>query len=351
MSQQQPTIVQPVPRRTFELAPSNDSSEPSTPHPEPTNPDLLSTKESRKDGLGSRTGSILNLTSSTLYGIYSPTAFDNPRGDDSTPWGTEVQPSGAEKTQLSPVSEEKPALRRGSSARRSHGFRGTVLPFVQRSVLLFGFGVAYGTLVSHLHENHWITPVKTNIDSSSWEYIGLWGLAGVALGSVLPWLDGLWGDFLGEAAKPAKQPDAESRFSRWSPVVRSIGAFVGIAFATRRLPWQSTAQASLTLALVNPVLWYLVDRSKPGFFLSTAVGIIGMGVILQVSPEVIPMPTNPPARITIPNGSGQIYGLELGLSWDSIAIGTWVASVLFCACVCFGNIGRLLAPSGPAASR
>lgn len=233
MAQQQSTILRPVPRRTFELAPND--SEPSTPLPEPASADLLSAKESSKDGLGSRTGSVLNLTSPTLYGIYSPTAFDNPR-DDSTPWGTEVQSSSTEKSRLPPVAEEKAPPRRGS-IRRGHGFRGAVLPFLLKGVLLFSFGVAYGTLVSHLHENHWITPVRTSIiDSSSWRYLGLWGFAGVALGSVLPWLDVLWEDFIGEAAKPAKGPDAESegesRSSRWGPVVRSIGAFVGIAFAT-----------------------------------------------------------------------------------------------------------------------
>lgn len=312
----------------------------------------------------SRTHSILNLTSSTLFGIYSPTAFESSR-DDSSPWGTEPSP----KTE--PLSEkEERALDRPYS-RRNHGFRGVVLPNALKSVLLFAFGVVYGIIIAHLHENQWITPVKMeSIDRYSWQYVGFWGFAGVALGSVLPWLDLLWEDFWGDNGKSSKRPSSsrgdsnEDRpSSRWNPVVRSVGAFVGIAFAMvslhtlssstriqadsvkRRLHWQSTAQASLTLALVNPVLWYLVDRSKPGFILSTVVGLAGMGTILGLNPEIVPAPTSPSTKITIP-GSGEEYEVEVGLSQESIAVGTWIASVLFCACVCFGNIGRQLALGG-----
>lgn len=76
-----------------------------------------------------------------------------------------------------------------------------------------------------------------------------------------------------------------------------------------------------------------------------------MGVILQVNPDMIPMPTDASTIIPIPDHSGQNYGLELGVSQETIAIGTWIASVLFCACVCFGNIGRLLALGGRGESR
>lgn len=38
------------------------------------------------------------------------------------------------------------------------------------------------------------------------------------------------------------------------------------------------------------------------------------------------------------------FGVHDGLiSNESIGIGTWIASVLFCSSVCFGNIGRRLA--------
>ncbi len=48
------------------------------------------------------------------------------------------------------------------------------------------------------------------------------------------------------------------------------------------------------------------------------------------------------------DGGGGLLGavwLEakgLGVSAESVGVGTWIASVLFCSCVCFGNIGRRL---------
>jgi hypothetical protein len=93
--------------------------------------------------------------------------------------------------------------------------------------------------MAHLHENNWITPVKLElIDRNSYVYLAAWGFGGVSLAYVLPWLDNLW-----ENASPQKKPFAngyqkvgnatsgDSRSSRWTLAVRSIGAFVGIAFA------------------------------------------------------------------------------------------------------------------------
>lgn len=39
------------------------------------------------------------------------------------------------------------------------------------------------------------------------------------------------------------------------------------------------------------------------------------------------------------------HGFNL-ISNESIAVSTWIASVLFCSSVCFGNIGRRLALDG-----
>ena len=112
----------------------------------------------------------------------------------------------------------------------------------------------------------------------------------------------------------------------------------------RKLPWQSTSQISLTLALVNPVLWYLVDRSKPGFLLSMFVGLVGTGIAYGINPEIVPSPSASPAPAgSILNVTSE-YGVHDGLvSNENISIGTWIASVLFCSSVCFGNIGRRLA--------
>jgi hypothetical protein len=247
-----------------------------------------------------------------------------------------------------------------------------------RSILLFCFGLGYGLLVTHLHNDQRLAPFQVEgiiKPSYNWKYLVFWGVAGVGLGSLLPWVDTVWEDatpasgFVGTSKKglessPADNEAAASLVSGlaadWNPVVRSIGAFVGIAFAIvglfaaecpghanqtqRKLPWASTLQVSLTLALVNPVLWYLVDRSKPGFFLSAGVGVIGTTVLLSLNPEMMPSPLTSPS-LSSQNGTSVLASQAFGdfLSQETIECGTWIISVLFCSCVCFGNIGRRLA--------
>lgn len=121
-----------------------------------------------------------------------------------------------------------------------------------RTVLLFGFGVAYGALISHLHDKENIAPVKVDrINRRSWYYTIFWGSMGIALGSLLPWFDGPWqhnaSPFDGldtDDSKESSSFDNEDELdspdnktlratlgAEWNPLVRSIGAFVGIAFA------------------------------------------------------------------------------------------------------------------------
>ena len=150
----------------------------------------------------------------------------------------------------------------------------------------------------------------------------------------------------------------------WALVVRGIGAFVGIVFAIRRLPWTSTMQVSLTLALANPFLWYVIDRSKPGFLLSAAVGLAGSAVLMSLNPNVMPAPAGLlPASSSLPppaNGSHHIPGATTPsapgpaggfASHETIEAGIWMLSVLFCSCVCFGNIGRRLSLNRSAVAR
>ncbi|KAJ6108419.1 Insulin-induced protein family [Penicillium sp. IBT 18751x] len=349
-----PRILRPRPRRPFELPPaSNESSGPPTPA-DPSNADLLSpnTQETESTSTSvSRTGSILNLTSSTLYGIYQPTAFNGLRGEDS-PWGTEANSPAAEnppepmqrEAEKSATEPRRYALRRTRSRLSQGMFRGVILPQVMSSALLFGFGIVYGVITVHLHHNHWITPVKLeNVHYyDSWQYLGSWGLAGIALGNILPWLDSLRETDESYQAK-ASSEEGQDRTPSWVTVARSIGAFVGIAFAMRRLPWESTTQASLTLALANPVLWYLIDRTWTGFALSAVVGITGMSAVLGLKPQLIPASTGPSVGSAFLNGTGWENTMGAGITQESIAVRTWVASVIFCACVCFGNIGRQLA--------
>ncbi|KAL8700505.1 MAG: hypothetical protein Q9224_000938 [Gallowayella concinna] len=367
------SLLRPTPRRHFDLTPSStEAPTPRTPSQEPRG---AGDPDSDPNGLkfSDRTRSILNLTSSTLFGIYAPS--DSPKDGSSTPWGTGIETpglrQGIDDNKLPVIGAyDKPQMHRRPS-QPHFTLRNYYLPLLSRTILLFLFGVAYGTIVTHLHDNQKIAPVRLDgIDRYTWRYLAFWGVAGVLLGRLLPCIDIFWERTLGDRSQGAKpsaaSEDASSRDGSddkserpntrfesllgadWTPAVRSIGAFVGIAFAIRKLPWQSTLQVSLTLAMVNPALWYLIDRSKPGFLLAAIVGVAGTAVLLGINPSIVPAPPTSSPRALASSVGRKISGQEFDsnvmvMSNESIAVSTWIASVLFCSSVCFGNIGRRLA--------
>nr|OQO20008.1 hypothetical protein B0A51_12270 [Rachicladosporium sp. CCFEE 5018] len=368
--------LRPRPRRPFDLS-STSNSPTATPPMENQNfhPSQLTSASLDGASTPSRTKSILNLTSSTLFGIYSPTGFSADREEPSTPWGTGAETPAEPASPITQVSERllfngpnavqkrrRSTITPRSTLRRpARGLQGYWLPLVARTLALFGVGVLYGLLISHLHDKRELAPVKVDgLDRSSWYYLAFWGTAGVLLGQALPYLDALWNAENEEAIDDTDEDEEVRRRDKhatveWNSVVRSIGAFVGIAFAIRKLPWQSTLQLSLTLALANPALWYLIDRSPPGFILSSIVALTGTGILLGINPALVPSPS--PQEVlnghvrrhgVVSNGTSSLYGngdLVLGVfSLESIGVATWIASVLFVSSVCFGNIGRKLAP-------
>lgn len=322
----------------------------------------------------SRNRSFLNLTGSTLLGIYQPAGLDTDTANP-TPWGTGAQTPAADsrngsfdftRATLPDTAFQKGAdgkIRRKSTVpqqrfqARRKGFKGYVLPMIGRGVALFGVGMLYGLSISHLHDQQKIAPVTVNLDRSRWSYLATWGFIGVLLGEALPWADALWADededSVDDADTQRTQKNART-MDAWMDVVRSIGAFVGIAFAIRKLPWQSTLQLSLTLALANPAVWYLIDRSPPGFIMSTIVALGGTAVLLGINPTLVHSPSPSQALnggVGSRGGLNDTFGalkseeLVLGIfSHESVGVATWIASVLFVSSVCFGNIGRQLAP-------
>ncbi|KAK3400995.1 insulin-induced protein-domain-containing protein [Sordaria brevicollis] len=218
-----------------------------------------------------------------------------------------------------------------------------------RTTLLFALGMGYGVLVTRLPNGD---SVVTGTGSYGWRYLTFWGLAGVVLGRLLPWFDQKERRRAAAAAEAAaallQQPTKSSSRrasvtissaetdegggvvtsppeADWPLVVRSIGAFVGIVFAIRRLPWTSTMQVSITLALANP-------------FLCGGQQLAAMGGVLNG---------------TASSAGGLSRGAAAARMEGAAVIetGVWMLSVLFCSCVCFGNIGRRLALNKSAASR
>lgn len=222
----------------------------------------------------SRTRSILNLTSSTLLGIYSSTGYAPDRDEPTTPWGTGAETpidgrpvdfSRFEGQDVDDALLMRSKARRGSmldqstkqpkskpsraavKAKKQKGFRATVVPLVGKTSVLGAVGVAYGVLISHLHDRQQLAPVQVDgISHGTWGYLVFWSVMAVLLGQMMPYVDRIWdGDEGTDDAgaeyrssggqKSAQDHDGRGRNRGWAPVwndvVRTIGATVGIAFA------------------------------------------------------------------------------------------------------------------------
>jgi hypothetical protein len=323
------------------------------------------------------------MTSSTLFGIYDD--ITTPSTATDTPWGLDAETPSKDRSSLlegwygngdangnngmgaadaglamktrarqSNQTTLQPGSSRPEHSRRRKQSSTHPVAIGAKIITLFLFGVTYGAIVSLLHDTRELAPVRVGgFNQGRWPYFASWGVAGVVLGSLLPYVD-FWWDGMGEEEREeSKVPvrRAENAVGeQWNQVVRSVGAFVGIAYAIRKLPWQSTLQLTITLALVNPALWYLLDRSKTGLTVSTLFSSLLTSILLFSNPDVLPSPavahptySSPAADGLEGNGhAGQEEMFAGMVSYDSLAVATWVGSVLFCSCVCFGSIGRRL---------
>ena len=255
-------LLRPLPQRSFQITPaSTEPSTPPTPNNEASPPTSLDFKSKGDKIPPGRTRSILNLTSSTLFGIYAPTEHEGSRDELNTPWGTgAMTPASPQTPGLLGNDVDGPLITRTSQHTevQHHVHAGDlVIPFIFRTLLLFVLGMAYGVVVMHLHDSPNLVPVKVEgIDRHSWRYLTFWGTAGVMFGSLLPWFDILWEGIFSSSSSPvpqeverrtyksqgAEDPNEDERESSalgpvkdlgadWNPIVRSIGVFIGITFA------------------------------------------------------------------------------------------------------------------------
>ncbi|GAP89206.1 putative insig domain-containing protein [Rosellinia necatrix] len=387
-----PPLLRPVPVRPFginpkEPTPQRDESLPHTPLTGSSlNLDWLNFKlldprnrmRSESSASISRAQSVMNLTSSTLMGIYEPTTYDNDKytsaNEPNTPWGTGAEtPAGVFRTEEPSYGTHKgpsyPTRRRSSAHHPVHiqPLSATASLFYSglRALLLSGLGVLYGIGVATVRGSRSATTFRMEhvMDASNygWGYMAFWGAAGLILGCLLPWVDGYWERSCEPDKAEAIETDGDAtknmrRKTDWALAVRGIGIFIGIAYAIRKLPWDSTLQVSLSLALVNPALWFLIDGSMSGFIVSSAVGVAGSALLTSLHPDMVPVPAMLSSHSELYGGAGTLHSntstryadaqpMILGglASEQTIAIGIWTLNVLFCCCVVFGNVGRWLA--------
>jgi len=146
-------------------------------------------------------------------------------------------------------SANKTRGRSRSVTMKKKGLKNYWIPFVFKNSALAVVGVCYGVLISHLHDRQSITPVPVEgIPHHSWAYSAFWGIAAVVLGRLMPYVDNFWetqdedndnedvpyyanGDDERKTTKNGRQTRRGWWAPEWNDVVRSIGAFVGIAFA------------------------------------------------------------------------------------------------------------------------
>ncbi|KAF2280944.1 uncharacterized protein EI97DRAFT_429036 [Westerdykella ornata] len=397
--QSPPHIHRPVPRRNFSILSQTSesldqfppSSPPSTSHiPNTRSSDFLAQltarlqplKSGRNDGasengsaggLQDRSKSFLNMKS-TLFGIFDEAgtsipgestldtpldlgaltpslgaAYDN--GPGSPDGGVTL--NQAKRRPHNALQRQHSGVARGPKSQKNSVGRLTNVVF--KLVLLFLFGAAYGITVSHLHDRKELAAVNVGgVDFKSWTYWTAWGLAGVVLGTLLPYVDLISSQAQEERRSQASTPKESepSTGEQWNEIVRSIGAFVGIAFAIRRLPWESTLQLIITLALVNPALWYILDRTRNGVLFSLTSTSLITSFIFLANPDILPSP-EPLVAVNATQLASAVTGRSdpkqrfAGvISYDNVATATWVGSVIFCSCICFGGIGRRLAVFG-----
>ena len=313
-----------------------------------------------------------------------------------TPWGsgaeTPIHRPGLDEATLELMQARSGLVRRRSSHHTAESIstsRSVVKPppaaaspldLVARAALLFILGVGYGALVTRFHSETVVGGLHKGLSSSittpsmDWKFQIFWGMSGVFLGAALPWADKMWKAEEDDEAVVETCVDAEEESSDddWMSVMRPIAAFVGIFFAIvsflhfsfflfdeiilitilqRKLAWTSPLQIVFTLAATNPLLWWLIDRTVPGFFLSAFIGISGSAFLLGTNPSVIATPSGFSTLAThnmnstmnvLANDNLVLGGLA---NQTTLEAGMWIASVLFCSCLCFGNIGRRLAQS------
>lgn len=102
-------------------------------------------------------------------------------------------------------------------------------------------------------------------------------------------------------------------------------------YAASKLPWTSSIQVSITLALLAMGLWYMFDRTVHGFLLSTLFATVGKKLSVFLTSNI----------------QGTWVGFVLvangAYTWtkaDFFGVRSWLPCILYCAAVCFGAIGR-----------
>ncbi|KAH3683170.1 hypothetical protein WICPIJ_005867 [Wickerhamomyces pijperi] len=194
--------------------------------------------------------------------------------------------------------------------------------------ILGNLGVLFNKLGGQIHDNHILyknlasKPLQISAQLINFlnipEYY-IFAIQGIVFGSLLPLLDyTVFSRYANSKMKSKKLKEIKST----SSIIRSLAAFLGVAFAFRKIEWTSSIQASFAWTLLNPCLWLLLDGSFSGLATSLISAIVA--VLISVAFDVEPLPTD------------WFQDTEL------LAVNLWLANFFFFGLLIFGKIGRSL---------
>lgn len=248
-------ISQPQPVRSFASTPSSASSP--TPlsssmqyiSPESQDNDCCSDADS-VDGLPHKSRSIVSLTTSALTGIFGNPLFDT-NSRSSTPDLLQTQPSSSTnlygegvarlrrnegstvwvhpRQTLDKAGSLQQRRRSSVSFTASTSTSSTGLASFGKISLLFSFGVAYGHLVTQLQDNHFVTNTTLNVDPVG-SFTLTWGFLGIALGSLLPFVDSISPSMLGPIKNSLLNSSGGGVTVMMYPIIRAVGIFIGVSY-------------------------------------------------------------------------------------------------------------------------
>lgn len=160
------------------------------------------------------------------------------------------------------------------------------------------------------------------------QYSSLIGFVwGIVLGLTQPVLDLLF---------PAAYNQRLFRFTTvrssgidFSAIVRATIVLLGISFGLRKVDWESSLQASIALAALNPCVWLLLD--------STISGLVGGWAIAAVA-------TSSVIVFDEANNINHLHNFFdfSGKNYDNLAVCLFTSSFFFCSLIIYGNLGRFL---------
>lgn len=289
-----------------------------------------------------KTDSIINLTKPSLYGIYNDNSVLN-LNKDIEDTEIDITIRKVSDSSNSPTSGDL-----SNPLNRPHNlFR---LPIGVKILILAACAFIYNEITKHINYNHFngnnlasfpltITNVfifslfekfkfgrYIKIDSvageATEELVAL-ALQGCFMGLIVPALDKILPSAFSKRLLSSNPTPGQGRsYSNiFNDIVRSAITFLGISYAIRKIEWTSFLQVSIVWSLLNPGLWLLLDGTISGFLASLVVSFIACATVYFENYAFVTQ--------------YQTFENE-----ESIALGLWIGSFLFCGIIIFGKIGR-----------